>query len=365
MACQTLWFKSTMTGAPAISGTAGVLVTALDAILVNGFPAITLSSLSVTAEVATATFSTTHTFPQWCVIDVAGATPAELNGRQRVLTITATQLTFAALGVPNGLATGTITVRIPPAGWTIEQTGTNLRWYRNNPVTGTGSYVYINDTVTTEARIIGYTSLAAADPFPTTAQISGGLYIRKSNLVNATARPWFALADDRGFYLGVLIDGVSSSMDGYFGDINSFSSPPFPYDCLNAFQSSSSVSSNLGTLSGAAGASVPAYLARLRNEVPGAVNGSKRGFQTSSSPVGAPYPSTAVGGVFASDRVLVFEGVSTGTHCRGQFPGFVEMVNLISSVATHHGLLTITGLAEPVLTSLSGTWIGIKLGDWR
>ena len=49
-------------GVPQLSGTAGALITVLDACLVNGYGSVTLDSITVTSNVATCTKSTGHGF---------------------------------------------------------------------------------------------------------------------------------------------------------------------------------------------------------------------------------------------------------------------------------------------------------------
>ena len=72
---------------------------------------------------------------------------------------------------------------VTTTGWTKEFSGTNLACYRA-PV-GTNRFrLYVDDTSTTTARLIGYeemTSISAGTGlFPTTAQLSGGLSIAKT-----------------------------------------------------------------------------------------------------------------------------------------------------------------------------------------
>ena len=152
-------FSSTDTSAPTCSGLAGALTTLLDAVLVNGY------------------------------------------------------------GSKSGL------------GWTIVDSGTNWRVYRHNPVTGTGMYLYVNDAATgsggaKEALLRGYQTWDVAThtgslPFPTSAQVSGGIVWKKSNTADGTARPWVVLGNERCFYIG--LDANSGVRQLYFaGDIREF-----------------------------------------------------------------------------------------------------------------------------------------------
>ena len=117
------FFSYLHSGAPTLNGVAGSLIDVLDACLVNGFGAVTVSTLSVASEVATVTVSTGHDLEMvgvntGPVISVSGATPASLNDEWRIDTVpSATQFTFRCPGRSDGSATGTISVKRAPAGW--------------------------------------------------------------------------------------------------------------------------------------------------------------------------------------------------------------------------------------------------------
>lgn len=122
----------------------------------------------------------------------------------------------------------------PAAGWTINQTATNKRGYKQ----GTGSNGFcldVDDSASggggaREARMRGYETMSAVGagtyPFPTTVQgIAGGVICRKSTSADATARPWYLLADATCFYLFVDTgDTVGYSMGFQFGDIYAYKS---------------------------------------------------------------------------------------------------------------------------------------------
>jgi hypothetical protein len=365
-----------MQGAPTISGTAGAGITFFDAVLVNGFGQLTLTSLSVTSAVATATISAGHAYKQWSVVEIAGATPTELNGRKRVLSVTATELTFGATGVSDGSATGTITCKIPGAGWTKPYTGTNLAAYRLNSTTGTGSYLRVDDTGTTEMRVVGYSAMTdintGTDPFPTSVQVSGGGFMRKSSLSTTTARGWTMLADDRGFYLNVRVDGISEYKAYWFGDFNSFSTGTTTWECALAcgIVTGSSGSSFLGVCNGATTTMV-LYIPRAISGVAGALRGSKIGLAQVSAPTSVAYPCPVVGGIVASRGILIQEGATANSSYRGEMPGYAVFMNNCASVLVTTTPILLDGFDEYILplttgdsTSL-GLWFGVNLGDWR
>jgi hypothetical protein len=121
----------------------------------------------------------------------------------------------------------------PAAGWTKAYSDTNLAAYRMSTTSpATGMYLRVDDTGTTAARVVGYKTMSNINTgtgvFPTTAQLSGGLFLRKSNTANTTSRPWMAIACERGFYFWTFGNsttfGTNSVEDGllYFGDFSSY-----------------------------------------------------------------------------------------------------------------------------------------------
>jgi hypothetical protein len=119
------------------------------------------------------------------------------------------------------------------AGWTIAYTATNKRDYKQ----GTGSngyYLDVDDSAPTtakEARMRGYETMSAlatgTQAFPTSAQSSFGDICRKSNTADATARPWYCIADATCFYLFVDtgdFTGPAYSCGFMFGDFFSYKS---------------------------------------------------------------------------------------------------------------------------------------------
>lgn len=129
-------YKSTDASAPSLTGVAGSLVTVLDAVLVNGYGALSA------------------------------------------------------------------------AGWTKPYNATSKGVYRNSSSTGTGFYLDVNDAAPAtaqEARVRGYEAMTAVatgtNPFPTVAQMSNGLFVRKSASADATVRAWAIVADETVFYL--------------------------------------------------------------------------------------------------------------------------------------------------------------------
>ena len=223
-------YDSTMTGAPVDSGTAGALRAVIKACLVDGFGAGAVATLTVASGIATATFAGAHPYRVGTVSQFAGATPAGLNGQKRILSTTANAVTFDATGIADGTATGTITHKVTAAGWQELFAGsvTNVLCVKPTVVEATGCVLRIDDTGTTNARVRAYEAMTDAStgvgPTPLESQLAGGLFWPKSSAANATARTWYMVADERGFYLAVAPAGSDRYTLLYGGDIASLKS---------------------------------------------------------------------------------------------------------------------------------------------
>lgn len=218
------YFHSAMSGAPTLNGTAGAMLAVLDACLVNGFNLKTADSIVVTGGIATVTISAgIGAFEVDSIALISGATPAGLNGEQRILSTSTTTFTFDATGISDQTATGTIAAKLAPAGWLKAFSGTNLGAYKSGNVVATGMTLRVDDTGTTTARVVGYETMTGVStgsaPFPTATQQSGGLYWAKANAADATARTWTVIADDRTFYLHV---HSATSVQAYAGTVYHF-----------------------------------------------------------------------------------------------------------------------------------------------
>ena len=223
-------FDSTMTGAPVLSGTAGALRAVLKACMVDGFGAGAVATLTVAAGIATASFAGAHPYRVGTIAQFGGATPAGLNGQKRILSTTASAITFDATGIADGTATGTITHKVAPAGWQELFAGsvTNVLCLKPAVVEATGCVLRVDDTGTTNARVRAYEAMTGASagvgPTPLESQLAGGLFWPKSSVASTLARTWYLVADERGFYLAVAPAGSDRYTILFAGDIASLKS---------------------------------------------------------------------------------------------------------------------------------------------
>lgn len=326
------WIRHDMRGAPEIKGNApGSLIAALKALLVTGWGSTTALSVSVEAGIATATVNAGSSFTEHAVVLVAGATPAALNGEARVLTASNTQITFATTA-PDGLATGTITIKNAPAGWGEVFSGTNKSVFRSTDPTGSRFYLRVDDRSGLFARVRGYETMSNVDTgtglFPLDAQISGGWYWHKAMSSNATAIPYLLAADAKQVLQSIAF-GVSGSvefaMTGVFGFGEGVHLPPAGDAFATVLSGSASSNSSLqyGALSGA------------KNDSDGSYGGAvfARGWQGLGGSIFArPVPE-------GGDSTAFSGGDSTLGAAPSPIDGSIKMVRMLLKEQGTPGLL--------------------------
>lgn len=329
------FYDSTMSGAPSLSGTAGALIGVLDGCLVDGFGSVTVNSLVVASNVATATVSAGHQFAMigttGPVIRIAGASPAGLNGDWRITVTSATTFTFTTTGISDQSATGTITAKRAPAGFSKAFTGTNKAAYRSDIIVGSRLYCRIDDNYTTYSRIRGYETMSDVDTgtglFPTDAQISGGGYVYKASAAN---RAWSLFSDGRIVYFFCDAAGSNYFYGGFvFGDIDSYVAGD-AFGCVLLCGTSTAGSPPLYNLANAVGG----YIARSYTQVGGSINSARysHGKMLYLGSGGQTYPAPADNRIHLWP-VECWEGT---TLARGMMPG---LWNPIHAANTPHGLV--------------------------
>lgn len=221
------FFHSGMAGAPSLTGTAGAFIAMLDACLKDGFGQQTATSLVVASGIATLTVPSTHPFDPHTVVLVAGCTPSGLNGEKRVLTSAANSITFDATGISDGTATGTITVKLAPAGWTKPFSGTNLAAYQSSNAVSTKAYLRVDDTAAQNATVRAYETMSdigtGTGPCPTLGQ-AATVYWCKANASDGASRPWIIIADDKTLWVKVCTVPSGSQNCGIIYGAGDFSS---------------------------------------------------------------------------------------------------------------------------------------------
>ncbi len=323
-------YTSAQTGAPTLNGTAGSLVTLLDACLKDGFNSQSISSASQTGGTATVTFSGAHGYAVNDVIAISGANEAAWNDEFRVLTVPdSTHLTFAIDSGTTSPATGTLSAMTAPLGWTKPFSGTDKAAYLPQ-AQHVQSYLRVLDDSSTPtsangrwAKLRGYETMSDVDtgtgPFPDTTQAANALSCWKSSTSDSTARPWWLVGDGGIFYLGIAaLASASGVYGGYaFGDINSLKSGDGYSSMLSAWGAGvdtlpGNYNTNMlfTTMGGYSATQVGRYLARTYTQLGTAVACGFMGDNGVSTVMGASgvtYPNPPDNGLLFAP-VAVVEG---------------------------------------------------------
>lgn len=318
------WFSSAMNGAPSLTGAiGGGIIAVLDAFLVNGFGSVTLNSLVVSSGVATATVNTGHGFLDYQVVLIAGATPSGLNGDKRINYISSTQFSFDATGIADGAATGTITAKTSPLGWTKEFSGTNKAVYAKQSG-GTPHVLRVDDTAANYAALNMYETMSGIDTGVNPLPSSGSLWLYKST-DTSTAREWRTYGDAFAFYLAAKTTGSNYYGRMFFGDILSEVTGD-NYHCALIATTENKAESYLNNISkNTAGH----YIARAWDQItPGPAIGKTAGYLAASFTGG-----WAGGGPFQwpnlSNKRMTLEPIRVWepTTSRGEMPGLYNHAN--------------------------------------
>jgi hypothetical protein len=352
------YYDSADTGLGGVNNTAGSLLAFLNKVLVNGYNSQTLTSMTCSGNIVTATL-TAHGFRERQMITISGATPSGYNGTWQIIVGTLTSNTFQFQIGSSGLAaaTGTLAAIVAPLGWTAAFTGTNLTAYR--APSGNQLYCRIDDTGTTSARLVGYESMTdvntGTNPFPTVAQASGGLFIDKSN--SSTAIRTYVIGNQTCFWL--LTDYANNNVfhPNIFGDIPSFKSGDIWNTIIGA-----STALNVNTLAayyphntsavgpGSGGQAVPGmFMARASSNAVGSIQIARtvdqgllgyslaNGQSTIGQPVGngnsqglAMSGNHPVDGGIWTQQVMIHE---TAYAARGILPGMHTNISIASAIS--------------------------------
>lgn len=211
---EVMLLRSTDTGAPTLSGTAGSLIALLDACLKDGYNSKTPTGITRVGQIATVTFATAHNYAADGLTKVqhSGGDQAEYNGTFQISNVTTLTYDFTVTGTPATPATGTITAKVAPVGWEKPFAGTNKGVYRSLESTATKLYLRVDDTGTLtgtaaarDAFMRGYETMTDVDTgvnlFPTVAQKANGIFLTKSQTADATTKPWVLVGDGFEFVL--------------------------------------------------------------------------------------------------------------------------------------------------------------------
>lgn len=224
---------SSMTGASVINGTAGSLNAALKAFLVTGWGTKAVDSAAISNGVCRLTFASGKSAAEiHAVIALSGASPAALNGEQRVTAVASGWVEFKT-DLPDGPVTGSLSFKMPSLGWEEVYSKTNVSVFRSADPRGTRPYFRIDDSNALYARVQMYESMTDVDTGLGVAPgVAGGYYWAKCSSAQTKGMYWLLIGDSRGFYLGnapyEYTDALSQNAYPvnikYAGDLNSVKS---------------------------------------------------------------------------------------------------------------------------------------------
>lgn len=225
------FFSSLMANPPVFGGVAGAGIALFDACLKDGFDVKAVVSLVVVGGVATVTWSGVHSAQRDAVILVSGVTGAltALNGEQKVTSKpTSTSCTFAT-AASDGVASGTISIKMAPLGWAKPYSGTNVAGYQSQDLASPRHLLRIDDTSTTVMRVVGYETMSDINSglgaFPTNTQVNTGGNWPKRQSASASGVSWFLVGDGRTFYFVVSPYATSPTSFSFNSTVRGFGDP--------------------------------------------------------------------------------------------------------------------------------------------
>lgn len=396
------YLDSTQVGAPVLNGVAGSLIALLDACLVNGFGLGTPDSVVVAGGVCTVTRAAGHPMQVGTVALLAGCVTTgagSLNGEQKVAAVTTTTYSFATT-VANQSATGTITHKTAPAGWTKLFTGTNLAVYQSSDITSTKMCLRVDDTATTTAHVTMYESMTdvntGVNVSPTTAQVAQGfLNWDKSSLANANANEWMFVGDGKAFYNGrsyrsfaFPTDVVKAVQLHMFGDFIATKAAD-PYGCVISGETATQAGTSISTTSSmgyhAPGAATGFYTPRAytglgtsnpTGRAAPSYSGGANNTMSGQNTGGMPFPNPTDGGLYLTQEFIFDAASGTSNNVfRGYSPGLyvTPQVLPVGAFNTRDIISGVAGLTGKTLraTVPSGATVGGALvvfdttGPWR
>lgn len=228
------------------------------------------------------------------------------------------------------------------AGWAREFTATNKAVFR--AATGNRLRLRVDDTGTQEARAVGYETMSDVDTgtnaFPTSGQVSGGLFIRKSNTADATSRPWVLIATGTAFYflphnlssdwlVPLTSDYTYLSGQFFFGEFPSFKAgDAYNTAIIGAEVTGTSVGrlgttvSQTTTFSGSIGHYMPRQYYQMGNAVQFNLYPAMSYYGPSTMGAsGGVFPDPISGAMHLSPLYLIENGPSSFGYVRGVLPG--------------------------------------------
>ena len=358
-------YFSNQTGAPVLNGTVGSLINVLDACLVNGYNQVNVSSMTRSGSTVTVTCAAAHGYENpltnyWVqngvgnVCTISGATQTEYNGDWPISYVSDTVFTFdIGTATPTTPATGTITTKRAAGGFSKAFADTNRGVYRSNDLSSRRHFWQVNDIADCPngqgARFAGWrgyenmTGINNGDgPFPTiVAAGTFGIYIAKSNALDATSRHWSLYTDGKTVIMtfhtdqgGTSLNASSYSYVAGFGDLLSPVPDPYATICggLSSSATNTTSSNNCGFLMQAGTTDPNPNTSQGWNALARTYNGAKKPVWATGHHGMGFYQNICMGvngylmfpdglsNRFTLAQIMVYEPTTLGAVLRGQLP---------------------------------------------
>lgn len=249
----TFVYRSSDTGAPSTAlTTAGAIAAILDAILIDGYNALTGVTVTRSGAIATYTKTGGHNFAPagasaaqlaGVIVQTGGFDQAEYNQTGAIFNVTSTTWQMNVSGSPATTGTGAGTAKRAPMkyggnAWTTAFTASNKRTYRQ-PTGTNGFYLYVDNNATRSAAqcdVLGFESASAmgvgTGQFPHALILSQNSLKSTLYLATTGGNKWMAVGNGRLFYLLLYSQGANSLPTCLgFGDFRSVRSGD-TYNCL-------------------------------------------------------------------------------------------------------------------------------------
>jgi len=323
-----------MAGASTINGVSGSRIAALKAFLVTGFGVKTIdSATTISGGKCRLPFSSGASAAVLnAVITVAGATPAALNGEQKVTAVSSTWVEFAT-ALPDGPVTGSITFRMAPLGWEEVYSKTNVSVFRPTDPRSSRPYLRIDDSNALYAIVQMYESMSDVD---TGFNGTPARYWAGRSAAAATAVSWVLAGDSCGLLVSVApysTSAVPSTFPHglyYFGDcVSDRSGDGYPAVLMgNTSNAANSSDGSLltGNVSNAFVMRQAAGMgAALQTSVGNELLSTGTSGATGQSASYGPFPSRAAQALFLTRNIVADGGTFGVAGRRGFVPGVLHV----------------------------------------
>ncbi len=144
MSGKVKWFSSENFGAPELTNDWGRLTTLLDAVLVTGYGAQDVESITVENNIMAVNFARNHNIQQYQWVELSG-TNTDLDGEHKVLAVTPTSIELIA-ELQDQTITGAISCKIASMGWTKPFSGENKGVYQAKDTITNPFFLRVDDS---------------------------------------------------------------------------------------------------------------------------------------------------------------------------------------------------------------------------